>query len=342
MTNQLANDAAETTETTPEVAAELAAPEDASQYIEQRREDEQEERPSSGDEPQPDPERKKASRNERRRLAREAKDREIETLRQQLGEREPRSPEVPPLQTDGGVIDNSLRFAGEKHGKDKVDAAVRAFHDYVSRTRDQAAYNKVMGAPDVGEALMEWHEQGGPTEQPPANPYEQGRQDLERNMQQAGFQEALAARDEQIRVATETKLRVEAFAKEQPDYYETVEQANHFQIPPLMLEAIARSDLAPEIMFFLAKDVWADNSQNLLAHIEQMQDPQQIAYAFGKIETAVRYAKQMTGHGQQQRTTQAPPPLRPVQGGANAPKDLMSLAKDDDVSSYVKARRSNA
>jgi hypothetical protein len=40
-----------------------------------------------------------------------------------------------------------------------------------------------------------------------------------------------------------------------------------------------------------------------------------------------------------QRATKAPPPLAPVRGGANAPRDLHALASKDDASEYIASRR---
>ena len=39
------------------------------------------------------------------------------------------------------------------------------------------------------------------------------------------------------------------------------------------------------------------------------------------------------------RVTQAPPPIRPVRGGASPPKDLHGLAMRDNVKDYVETRR---
>jgi hypothetical protein len=52
-------------------------------------------------------------------------------------------------------LENSLRFAHYAHGE-KFNEAYGAFTDHVSRTRDQATYQRVMSASDPGEALVGW------------------------------------------------------------------------------------------------------------------------------------------------------------------------------------------
>lgn len=53
-------------------------------------------------------------------------------------------------------LENSLRFAHYNH-KDKFNEAYNAFTDYVSKSRDQAAYQRVMASHDPGEALVQWY-----------------------------------------------------------------------------------------------------------------------------------------------------------------------------------------
>jgi hypothetical protein len=52
-------------------------------------------------------------------------------------------------------LENSLRFAHYAHG-DKFNEAYQAFSEHVGQTRDQATYQRVMAAPDPGEALVAW------------------------------------------------------------------------------------------------------------------------------------------------------------------------------------------
>jgi hypothetical protein len=56
----------------------------------------------------------------------------------------------------GVQLENSLRFAHYTH-KEKFDEAYNAFTDHVSRTRDQATYQRVMASADPGESLVQWY-----------------------------------------------------------------------------------------------------------------------------------------------------------------------------------------
>jgi hypothetical protein len=190
---------------------------------------------------------KKLSRNERRRQAREALERENETLRQQLGDRTHKeaSPKYDPSTADAGAIENSLRFAADKHGTEKLNQAYSAFVEYVQQSGDKAAYNHVMSSPDIGDALIEWHDSPKQTPQQPSDPYhaalEEGRQDVR-------FQHALAEMESTIRVQTEAKVRAAEFAKSYPDFHEQMEQIKWIEtIPSVMADMIHRSEFGPAI-----------------------------------------------------------------------------------------------
>jgi hypothetical protein len=323
-----------------EVTAELAVPEKIDAYVEERQEQIKEDLPPEDETDalarevrDKHPELKKASRSERRRRAREALERENESLRAKIEKPEAAS------KADIGAVENSLRLVADKHGTEKFHAAFTDFVKYMDGTKDQATYNKVMSAPDVGEALIEWHEQGGASQAPQAqqDPYqaalEQGRQDV-------NFQAALAEREAQIRVETAAKFRAEAFAKTVPDFYEALQDVDGIEVPPPMMDLIKRSEFAPQIAYMLAKDCW--NGEGVLLQLAELDgNPIAQAQVVGRLEQIAQ--NQMSRSASPQRSaTRAPAPLAPIKGGANPPKDLMSLAKDDDVSSYVKARRGNA
>jgi hypothetical protein len=328
------------TETAPETVAdspeatlsELAKPDDASLYIEQRREDDKAKLPPKEDEPKADPEFKKASRYERLKKARDAYKAEADELRAKYESPTPQTEQPAEPQQfdaqklDAGSLENQLRFAADKHGGAKFKQSYDAFAQYVQQTGDKAAYDKVMSAPDVGEALIEWFDRGE---------HIQGA--VEHGRQQQEAQQFLAQRDEQIRVDTEVKLRTEAFAKTVPDFYEVIESINEVPIPPLMLEMIKRSPLAPQIAYALGRDAF---ESGIIWNLESLaNDPIAQAREFGRIEAAIQMN---VGQPAPQRTTKAPPPIKPIQGGASAPKDLHELAKQDTADAYIKARRQNA
>ena len=53
-------------------------------------------------------------------------------------------------------LENSLRFAHFTHG-DKFNEAYQNFMDHVTKTRDQATYQRVMASSDPGDALVQWY-----------------------------------------------------------------------------------------------------------------------------------------------------------------------------------------
>jgi hypothetical protein len=56
----------------------------------------------------------------------------------------------------GLQLEQSLRFAHLQHGE-KFNEAYNAFTDYVTKTRDQASYQRVMASSDPGDALVQWY-----------------------------------------------------------------------------------------------------------------------------------------------------------------------------------------
>jgi hypothetical protein len=329
-----------------EVTAELAVPEKIDAYVEERQEQIKEDLPPEDETDalarevrDKHPELKKASRSERRRRAREALERENADLRQRVQAPSEADP-VPgdrPINTDTGALANSLQLADDKHGNEKFSAAWNAFVTHVESTGDQAAYNKVMTADDVGEAIVEWHAQGGASQAPQAqdDPYQAA---LEQGRQDTNFQAALAEREAQIRVETAAQFRAQEFAKHVPDFHEALAGVDGLDtVPAPMLDMIHRSEFGPAIAYMLAKDCW--EGQGVLLQLAELDgNPIAQAQLVGRLEQIAQ--NRMNRSASPQRTaTRAPAPLAPVKGGASPPKDLQALAKDDDVSSYVRARR---
>jgi hypothetical protein len=338
MGNELANDTVDAPES--DALAEIAKSDDASLYIEQRREDEAtskeiDEAPDLADAVQV-AEKKKLSRNERRRAAREALERENADLRAKIEPTE-RS-EAPPTydreKSDLGVLENSLQFAHDKHGE-KFIAAYEAFTNHVRQSGDQATYNKIMASADIGDALVEWYDQGAQAQQAeePVDPYQAA---LEQGRQHTNFEAALAEREQQIRVQTEARFRAEQFAQAYPDFQETVAGVADIEtIPAPMLEMIKRSEFGPAIAYWLAKD--ATEGQGLIWDLADLDgNTHGQAMLVGRMEQMVRNGFNQTSAPP--RATKAPPPIKPIQGGSDGPKDIHSLAKNDDISAYAKAR----
>jgi hypothetical protein len=352
-----------TTENTQEteLTAELAKPEDISEYVEERQEQIAQDRPPEDEidatvrelrEKHPElKEAKKASRYERLKRARDQYKAESEERGRRLAQYETQpeqyEAEMPGQQPqheastpEAAHIERSLESARHIHGEG-FDKAYHAFVNHMQRTRDAAAYQRVMQSPDIGEALVQWHNEMG-------NPIPEGNleAEIEQGRQQQEFQQQLAARDEEIRVQTEAKLRVEAFAAQCPDFFETMQSVDGLDdgLSPLMLDLIRHSQFGPEIAYHMARDFWEPNSLGILENAKAIAgNPIAEARMIGQMEQALMTRRGMIPHGGMvpaPRATKAPPPLSPVRGGANAPKDIHSLARSDDASDYIRARRS--
>ena len=298
---------------TEAIAAELAKPEDASAYIEQRREDDAP--PAEPDETDQlvkelrqkhgleEKDTKKASRYERLKRARDSYKAEAEELRAKY-ERSDTQPmpgdKIPePAKRDAGEIENSLKFAHDKHG-DKFEAAYQAFMEHVQTTGDTASYNKVMSAPDVGDALVEWFDQG-----PPAAPLDPYQEALEQGRQQTNFEAAIAEREAQIRLETEVKFRAEQFAQNFPDFYDVLQGIDGVEIPPQMQQMIARSEFGPALAYYLAKDAY--EGEGLIWSLQSLEgNPIAQAQLVGRMEQAVRNGFHQASSSPR-KATKAPP-----------------------------------
>ena len=101
------------------------------------------------------------------------------------------------------------------------------------------------------------------------------------------------------------------------------------------------SAYAPQIMEKLA-----DNPQALqeLAEMPANQRHRWLGALEGHIAAEQRFARQLQGQQQQwqqeRRVSKAPPPIRPVRGGALPPSDIHQLAaRSESVDAYVQARK---
>jgi len=117
-----------------------------------------------------------------------------------------------------------------------------------------------------------------------------------------------------------------------PDYDKVVGAAaasmiaSGVSISQPLREAIVTSDLSPEIEYHLAL-----NPAKL--HALNNMPAGQVAREIGRLEAVLQATPQA-------RTTQAPPPPSALKGGAAGPvRSLAELAKGEDASAYIAARR---
>jgi hypothetical protein len=152
----------------------------------------------------------------------------------------------------------------------------------------------------------------------------------------------MTALEQQVRLKVQLEQGANEVRQHFPDFDETINFARDcgYDPGPTFTNLLMRHRQGPLYAYALAKD--AANGGDILMQLEALaDDPVAQAREFGKMEQTFKQAMaQGQAQPQQQRVTQAPPPMRPISGGSGAPKDIHSLAsRSDDVSDYVSARR---
>lgn len=128
---------------------------------------------------------------------------------------------------------------------------------------------------------------------------------------------------EQGRVS-ELQERAEAIKDRIPDFDKAIRKYvdDGGEFSPHVKEAVLR--VGPELAYYLAKNPDVADELNELEPIEA-------AIRIGELRPKLSLA-------QSRKQTQAPAPLKGLNGGAAPTKSLADLAKADDISAYVKAR----
>ena len=155
------------------------------------------------------------------------------------------------------------------------------------------------------------------------------------NTQKRGAASAMAAETRQLDALEPSRIQAReargeeltAVARETlPDFDRTVQRIAHITVPQAALDAIAESDLRPQLMYHLGKN------PATAASLSQMTPVQAVKFV-GSLEARLSTAPA-------QRSTQAPAPLTSLKGGAAGPaKSLAALPKGEDASGYIAARR---
>jgi len=113
------------------------------------------------------------------------------------------------------------------------------------------------------------------------------------------------------------------FASKVPDYNQAMQAIQYVNVPPVALEAIAESDLRPQILYHLGK-----NPEKAFA-LSRM-TPKEAVKEIGRLE------ERLSAVPAARTSTQAPPPPSALKGGAAGPaKNLADMSMDE----YVAARR---
>lgn len=140
-----------------------------------------------------------------------------------------------------------------------------------------------------------------------------------------------SARKAEQAQATQTawQQREAEFAKTAPDYVEVV-GTSEVTLPQHVLEAVAESELGPQLAYHLAKN--PDVAEKLRGMSERA-----AMREIGRLEASITSAPAPAPAAPPAaRPTNAPPPVKPVAGpGASAAVDVAKMSMDD----YVKHRR---
>lgn len=137
--------------------------------------------------------------------------------------------------------------------------------------------------------------------------------------------DAFANRSVQAREARAAVMEL-AFKETAPDYDRAMQAIQYTTVPQTALDAIAESDLRPQLLYHLGK-----NPQKASA-LSQM-TPLQAAKEIGRLEAQLSATPAP-------RTTQAPSPLTPLRGGTAGPtRTIADLAKSDDATAAIAALR---
>jgi hypothetical protein len=145
----------------------------------------------------------------------------------------------------------------------------------------------------------------------------------------------LRAREhETIRASAQYEMRVNEFAKQNPDYHDWV-QAILPVFPPSeeVAGALLRSPYGPQLTYELVNNIDALEKLNALP-------PAQALHILAKAEGILMAGEQQQRAPQfRKQVTKAPPPIKSPSGGAGPAKDLHDMAKSDNAEDYIRARR---
>lgn len=141
------------------------------------------------------------------------------------------------------------------------------------------------------------------------------------------------AQEAELRKAAEERRKtfeskVSEFSKATPDFDEAIETSGIAEIP-MLGAVILETDMGPQVAYYLANN--PDEAEKLRGKTYG-----QIAAAVGKIEAKLESPK-----SKEVRTTQAPPPIKPVGGSAKGSFDPYA-SKGDDYEAYQRWRSENA
>ena len=107
--------------------------------------------------------------------------------------------------------------------------------------------------------------------------------------------------------------RAKEFAKERPDFFDIINDANDLVIAPETGYIIQKSEAGPKLALYLAENSDENDRLNRLNATERL-------YELGKLE--MRLTDAPKSKAQPKKVSTAPQPLQPVKGAAPVSKDL--------------------
>ena len=159
-----------------------------------------------------------------------------------------------------------------------------------------------------------------------AHNFKQLRKDeLADDVEQSNAQIEAASKEAEDSKRTAYGLRAQAFAETAPDFDQVVSSSS-LPVSDEVSAQIIESDLGPQLAYYLAKN------PSEAANVAHLTDPLEAARAIGRLEARLTQPPP-------KRTTQAPPPLKPIAGntGTRSEFDPNSGSLDDFAKQLKKA-----
>jgi len=117
----------------------------------------------------------------------------------------------------------------------------------------------------------------------------------------------------QAKLVENYATRAKEFAKERPDFFDIINDANDLVIAPETGYIIQKSEAGPKLALYLAENADENDRLNRLNATERV-------FELGKLE--MRLSDAPKSKAQSKKVSTAPQPLQPVKGAAPVSKDL--------------------
>jgi hypothetical protein len=198
--------------------------------------------------------------------------------------------------------------AGVKAAQQKVDQPP------VQKTEGKPVKEKFKTQDEYIEALADWK-------------FDQRQKESETKSQQTRMQ------TEREKMISDHNSRTQEFKKSVEDFDDALSEVDHIPFPPAMADIILNNDQGPAIMYAMAKD--PENYERI-----SKLPPLAMAREIGKIEAKLDAPSTVTTSSK--KTTNAPAPVRSINGSPVVPKKTLEQAAETSLDAYKAARLSGA